>query len=98
MQIEGILPATSDNKPDYCDIQVSSKSFWARPALQMDEVFAQLRAEHPVSWQRPIEGAVVPDPDDPGFWAVVRHVDIKRVSHDNQTFVSGQGVFFDRLP
>lgn len=98
MQIEGILPATSDNKPDYCDIQVSSKSFWARPALQMDEVFAQLRAEHPVSWQRPIEGAVVPDPDDPGFWAVVRHADIKRVSHDNQTFVSGQGVFFDRLP
>lgn len=98
MHIEGILPATSDNKPDYCDIEVSSKSFWARPALEMDEVFAQLRAEQPVSWQRPIEGAVVPDPDDPGFWAVVRHADIKRVSHDNQTFVSGQGVFFDRLP
>ena len=40
---------------------------------------------------------VVPDPDDPGFWAVVRHADIKRVSHDNQTFVSGQGVFFDDI-
>lgn len=98
MQIDGYLPATSENKPDYCDIDISCKSFWARPAAQMEEVFAQLRADHSVSWQRPIEGAVVPDPDDPGFWAVVRHSDIKRVSHDNETFVSGQGVMFDRLP
>ena len=98
MQIDGYLPATSDNKPGYCDIDISRKSFWSRPAAEMEEVFAALRAEQPVSWQRPIEGAVVPDPDDPGFWAVVRHADIKRVSHDNQTFVSGQGVMFDRLP
>lgn len=98
MHIEGYLSATTDNKPDYCDIDISRKSFWARPALEMDETFAQLRADHPVSWQRPIEGAVVPDPDDPGFWAVVRHADIKKVSHDNQTFISGQGVMFDRLP
>ncbi|AQT81551.1 cytochrome [Mycolicibacterium litorale] len=98
MEIEGFLPATTENKPDYCDVDISRKSFWAQPALQMDDVFAHLRAEHPVSWQRPIEGAVVPDPDDPGFWAVVRHADIKRVSHDNDTFVSGQGVMFDRLP
>ncbi|MDZ4235266.1 MAG: cytochrome P450 [Dietzia sp.] len=79
-------------------IDISRKSFWSRPAAEMEKVFAALRAEQPVSWQRPIEGAVVPDPDDPGFWAVVRHADIKRVSHDNQTFVSGQGVMFDRLP
>ncbi len=92
------LPATAENKPDHCEIDISRKSFWARPAAQMEEVFAKLRADHPVSWQRPIEGAVVPDPDDPGFWAVVRHADIKRVSLDNQTFVSGQGVMFDRLP
>jgi cytochrome P450 len=98
MHIDGLLPATTENKPGYCDIEVSSKAFWARPAAQMEEVFAQLRAEHPVSWQRPIEGAVVSDPDDPGWWAVTRHADIKRVSLDNETFVSGQGVIFDRLP
>lgn len=98
MQIDGYLPATSFDKPDYCDIDVTSKAFWARPADEMLDVFAALRAEQPVSWQRPIEGAVVPDPDDPGFWAVVRHADIRQVSHDNQTFISGQGVMFDRLP
>ncbi|MDN4520823.1 cytochrome P450 [Mycolicibacterium austroafricanum] len=98
MQIDEYLAATSDNKPDHCDIDISRKAFWARPADEKMEIFAALRAEHPVSWQRPIEGAVVPDPDDPGFWAVVRHADIRQVSHDNRTFISGQGVMFDRLP
>ena len=51
-----------------------------------------------MSWQRPAEDAVTPDPDDPGCRAVVRHEDIVRVGQDNQAFVSRQGVLFDLLP
>jgi hypothetical protein len=36
-----------------------------------------------VSWQRPAEDAVTPDPDDPGCRAVVRYEDIMRVNQDN---------------
>lgn len=96
-QVE-FLPATSENKPEHSPVEVSSKAFWNQTSEQRDERFAQLRAEDPVSWQRPVEEAVAPDPNDPGYWAVVKHADIVTVSRDNQTFINGQGVLFDLLP
>ncbi|GAA0629763.1 cytochrome P450 [Sporichthya brevicatena] len=92
------LPATNLNKPDYDPVDVSSKAFWSQLLEDQDRSFAILRRERPVSWQRPVEDAVTPDPDDPGFWALTRLEDIQRVSRDNETFISGQGVLFDMLP
>jgi cytochrome P450 len=92
------LPATRENKPDYDPVDVSSKAFWSQLLEDQDKSFAILRRERPVSWQRPVEDAVIPDPDDPGFWALTRLSDIQRVSRDNETFISGQGVLFDMLP
>jgi cytochrome P450 len=92
------IPATSEAKPGHSPIDVSSKAFWAQTSEQRDERFARLRAEDPVSWQRPVEDAVAPDPNDPGYWAVTRHADIVKVSRDAKSFISGQGVLFDLLP
>ena len=98
MTIEtGFLPATSEFKPDYSPIDVSSKAFWSMTSEERDQRFARLRAEDPVSWQRPVEDAVAPDPHDPGYWALVKHADIVKVSRDTKTFISGQGVMFDLL-
>jgi cytochrome P450 len=91
-------PATSEDKPAHSPTDVSSKAFWAQTSEQRDQRFAQLRAEDPVSWQRPVEDAVAPDPNDPGYWAVVKHADIVKVSRDSKTYISGQGVLFDLLP
>jgi cytochrome P450 len=82
----------------YDELNVSSDAFWATDAPERDRIFKQLREQRPVSWQPPIETAVVPDPDDPGFWAVVRHADIIEVSQHADVFVSGYGVMFDLLP
>jgi cytochrome P450 len=87
---------TSDR--EYSDIDISGREFWEATAEEREETFARLRREDPVSWQRPIENAVAPDPQDPGYWAVVTHADITTVSQGNDVFVSGQGVLFDQLP
>ncbi len=92
------LPATGERKPEYSTIDISSKAFWAKTSEERDELFAALRRAEPVSWQRPVEDAVTPDPDDPGYWALVKHEHITQVSKDNETFISGQGVLFDFLP
>ena len=83
---------------EYDAINVSSDAFWDQDAPEREVLFRELRDKRPVSWQRPIESAVVPDPDDPGFWAVVKHKDIIEVSQHNDVFVSGYGVMFDLLP
>lgn len=92
------LPATSEGKPPHSPIDISSKAFWAKTSEERDESFRQLRLTDPVSWQRPVEDAVTPDPDDPGYWAIVKNEHIVQVSKDDKTFISGQGVLFDMLP
>ncbi|OLL74638.1 cytochrome P450 [Pseudonocardia sp. Ae150A_Ps1] len=93
-----MIPATGERKPGHYPVDISTKAFWNQTSEQREESFAVLRREQPVSWQRPVDDAVTPDPDDPGYWAVVKHADIVRVSRDNDTFISGQGVLFDLLP
>ncbi|HEY2206662.1 MAG TPA: cytochrome P450 [Pseudonocardia sp.] len=92
------VPATAVDKPEHSSVEVSSKAFWDQTSEQREERFARLRAEDPVSWQRPVEDAVAPDPHDPGFWALTKHADIVAVSRDSKSFISGQGVLFDLLP
>lgn len=92
------LPATSEGKPAYDALDLSSREFWFKTAAEREAIYRELRNARPVSWQRPVEDAVTPDPDDPGYWAVVRHEDICAISRDHETFISGQGVLFDLLP
>ncbi|GAB5897145.1 cytochrome P450 [Mycolicibacterium mageritense] len=82
----------------YDPIDISSKAFWSTTAAEREKSFAQLRAQRPVSWHRPVEETLMPDPEDPGFWAVTRHADILTVSRDSETFLSGKGVLFDSVP
>src|SRR5690242_6478206 len=77
---EDFLPATGVDKPEYAAVDISTKAFWAQTSEVRDEAFAALRRTDPVSWQRPVEDAVTPDPDDPGYWALVKHEHSTQVS------------------
>ena len=79
-------------------INTSSDKFWDLDLPDREPMFEELRRDRPVSWQPPIETAVSPDPDDVGYWAVVRHKDIGVVSQNSEVFVSRYGVMFDTLP
>ncbi|WP_433800768.1 cytochrome P450 [Actinomycetospora sp. CA-084318] len=82
---------------EYSTTDISAASFWAGTVEEQERTFAHLREHEPVSWQRPIENAVAPDPEDTGYWAVVKHADICEVSTTSDVYCSGQGVMFDRL-
>jgi len=85
----------------YDAIELSSETFWAKTARQRDESFAALRKERPVTWQPPAYGSLMPDPDDPGYWAVVCHEDVIAVSKADDVFSSAPdlgGVMFENVP
>nr|WP_035855057.1 cytochrome P450 [Cryptosporangium arvum] len=82
----------------YDPIDVSSMEFWTSTAPERERTFAALRAQRPVSWHPMPESGLMDDPDDPGFWAVVRHADIVEVSRRSDVFVSGRGVMFGNAP
>ncbi|ORV94316.1 cytochrome [Mycobacterium interjectum] len=82
----------------YDAIDLSSRAFWSTSPAERERSFAVLRAERPVSWHRPVEDALMPDPDDPGYWAVTRRADIVAVSRNNEVFLSGKGVMFENIP
>ncbi|MGQ0631862.1 MAG: cytochrome P450 [Sporichthyaceae bacterium] len=82
-------------------LDISSHSFWAKAPRERDAVFDELRRERPLSWHRPADTELLPDPDDPGFWALVTHADIVAVSRDAETFGSGQeygGTMMENVP
>jgi cytochrome P450 len=82
-------------------LDISSHAFWSLPPEQREPVFAQLRRERPLSWHRPAETELLPDEEDPGFWALVTHADIVAVSRDAETWGSGQrygGVMLENVP
>ena len=82
-------------------VDISSRAFWAQPPDVREESFAELRRDRPLSWHAPAETELLPNPDDPGFWALVTHADIVAVSKDAGTFASGQqygGVMLEDAP
>lgn len=93
------MPTT---RTDYDPLDVSTLAFWAQHSDDREKVFAELRGARPVSWQAPAQSMLMPDPDDPGFWALARHEDIKRVSRDNEVFSSSAedfgGCMLDSMP
>ena len=82
----------------YSGIDVSSTTFWATTAAERERSFARLRAQEPISWQRPADGGLMPIEDDDGYWGVVRHADIQYVSTHPELFCSGQGVQLENVP
>lgn len=92
---------TSTEKRTHDPIDISSQAFWARPPHVREESFAELRRDRPLSWHPPAETDLLPDPDAPGFWALVTQADIQAVSRDAETFASGQqygGVMLEDVP
>ena len=89
--------ANIPGKPAYDDVSLSHFGFWTATAEEREESFGDLRARPGLSWQPPIEGSLV-DPSEPGYWAVLRHADIRTVSRDQQTFCSGRGVQMEDFP
>ncbi|WP_328953381.1 cytochrome P450 [Kitasatospora purpeofusca] len=60
------------------------------------ELFRELRAESPVCWVE--EPAVGPWPAGPGYWAVLRHADVKHVLRTPELFSSHLGATQIRDP
>ncbi|TDP89219.1 cytochrome P450 [Labedaea rhizosphaerae] len=60
------------------------------------ELLARLRAEHPVVWVD--EPAIDGWPAGPGFWAVLRHADVRHVLRSPATFSSSLGATQIRDP
>ncbi|MDP9116637.1 MAG: cytochrome P450 [Actinomycetota bacterium] len=88
-------------KPAYDSMDLSTLQYWARSARERDEPLAVLRTERPVSWHPPAEGALMDDPNDLGYWAVVRHADVVAVSKAHEIFASSPeygGVMFENVP
>jgi cytochrome P450 len=78
---------------------LSSLDFWRQGPEPRDPVFEEMRRSRPLSWHRTPDDIfnMEIDPDD-GYWAVVRYDDVRRISRDPKTFVSGQGVMFGEAP
>lgn len=82
----------------YDSADVSSRAFWSGTAADRERTFAQLRRDRPVSWHPPAEEPLFADPDDTGFWAVVRHADLVEVTRRHDDFLSGDGIMMDSMP
>lgn len=82
----------------YDPADLSSLQFWTQTAADREKTFAELRADRPVSWHAPVENGLFEDPNDQGFWAVVRHAGLVEVTRRHDDFVSGEGIVFESLP
>jgi len=82
----------------YDPADLSSLEFWSGTAADRERTFAELRAHRPVSWHRPVKNGMFEDPNDQGFWAVVRHADLVEVTRRPGDFLSGRGITFESLP
>ncbi|MDT5230794.1 MAG: hypothetical protein QOI39_1294 [Mycobacterium sp.] len=81
----------SDSFPD-----LSARSFWACTQRERDESFRILRESTQLTFQRPPEMSLLPAQQ--GYWAIVRHEDVRHVSRHPELFCSGQGVVLDDAP
>lgn len=89
---------TPESPRPYDPVDLSSRAFWASTDADREPTFAQLRAERPVSWHRPLQDLLFTDPNDTGFWAIVRHADLVEATKRHEDLVSGQGILMESLP
>jgi cytochrome P450 len=71
------------------EIELGDLDFWELPEPERQGAFATLRKERPVSFHAELELAGFPK--GPGFWAITRHEDVRTVSRDPHTYISGKG-------
>jgi cytochrome P450 len=83
---------------DYDPVSLSPLSFWSGTPRERDKSLRILRRDRPVSWHPPAEGSMMPPEDSHGFWAVVRNADIRAISTDPTTFLSGEGISLEDIP
>jgi cytochrome P450 len=75
---------------------LSSREFWSSTERERDELFHVLRRSKALTYQRPPEMSLLPAQQ--GYWAIVRHEDVRFVSRNPELFCSGQGVVLDDAP
>jgi cytochrome P450 len=93
------MTSTIPGKPDFDEIDLSSREFWATTADERERSFAILREQRPVSWHRAVEApTLMPVAAEPGFWAVVTHADVVEVSRNSDVFISSKGVHLEPVP
>jgi cytochrome P450 len=93
------MTSTADRSTAGVDLDISARSFWAKPFEEREKTFAWLRANDPVSYHRPYESTLVPpEPDSPGFWALTKHEDCQLVSRNQEDFTVTQGVIMEDFP
>jgi cytochrome P450 len=84
---------------DSAVVDLSARTFWEQTQPEREQAFAQLRAEAPITWQDAPESLLVPTEElSGGYWAVVRHADVRAVSRTPRTFCSGRGVMLEDAP
>lgn len=89
---------TPESPRPYDPVDLSSRAFWAGTDTERETAFAELRAKRPVSWHRPLEDLLFTDPNDTGFWAVVRHADLVEATKRHEELISGEGILMESLP
>ena len=92
-----------DHSPNPCRASLRSGRHLVGGVLEgtfddREKVFAELRANRPISWHRPVKNGMFEDPNDQGFWAVVRHADLVEVTRRPGDFLSGKGITFESFP
>lgn len=75
-------------------ILLCDPGFWR--SLEREGIFANLRRDRPVLWQH--EPATEWSPGGRGFWAVIRHAEVREVTRRHEEFVSGLGTELFELP
>src|ERR1700758_5253748 len=73
------------------DVRLSEPAFWRQPAEAIDEAFAMLRREAPVSFQPEVAYPPVIE-GGPGYWALSKYADITAVTKDEARFCNGRGI------
>ena len=83
-------------------IDLSREELWAGPSAEREALFAELRRDRPVTWQRPIRSPMMDlmgQEGPPGYWAVTRLDDVVTVSRAADVFSSrAGGVMMEEMP
>jgi cytochrome P450 len=83
----------------FSPLNVGSFEFWETPFEVREKVFAELRANDPISWQGPPDSLLVePEQNTDGFWAITKYEHIREISRKPKIFSNSEGIFLEDLP
>ena len=73
-------PAPVDRSIELDDVNLSDPEFWTWPRDEREGAFAVLRDERPVAFFEEMDFPGLPK--GPGYWALSRYEDVRRVNRD----------------